>query len=79
MPSNRKSCIVFRLVYLNFTLDRSKGQCQGHAHFEIGHLVNGEEMANAAIAVNIISHICYKMVLLALIIIIIIISKYDNL
>ena len=39
---HRESPIRFPMVYLHLTLARSKGQSQGHAHFDCEYLVNGD-------------------------------------
>ena len=41
LPSNIKSYMGFRLAYRHLTLTTSKGQGQGHVHFDdeyIGHI-----------------------------------------
>ena len=51
LPSNRKSCMGFRLAYLNLTFTNSVGQDQGHAHFDSENLGNGDRLI-VTIAVN---------------------------
>ena len=42
LPTNEKSRKAFPLTYLYFRLTNSKGQGQGHAHFDCEFLANGD-------------------------------------
>ena len=41
LPSNMKSYLGVRLAYLHLALTNSKGEYQGHAHFDFEYLENG--------------------------------------
>ena len=43
LSSTMKSCPAFRLAQLHLTSAISKGQAQGHAHFDCKYLVNGDD------------------------------------
>ena len=35
LPNNMKSYMAFRSAYIHLTLTHSKGQIEGHAHFDL--------------------------------------------
>ena len=43
LPTHRKSYVAFRLVYAHLILTHSKGQGQGHAHFNCEYIPNGDK------------------------------------
>ena len=56
LPSNMKSYVGVQLTYLHLTLTISKGQSQGHAHFDDEYLGNGNTWCKNYYYRRIVSH-----------------------